>query len=210
MVRIRSNARFIGVPTADDSGEMVMHLGEGPHEPGDNRGFIERFYAELERMYPGDMEVPLPPLANIHPQHSIQEQARIAIDYAAESFFVTAMRAALDPNYKSEINVRKMSIPELTQFFYVTTSKLTALANSPSATAQLQNLSSVPDAIVSACYAAGHRHPAVIERAGTHIAEVVHTVAAVVAHIDGTFIGKQHDISLKKFWRDVGEMLYVL
>lgn len=210
MARNRHNAHFIGVPTADDSGEMVMHLGEGAHAPGDNRGFIEKFYAELERMYPGNMEVPLPPLANIHPQHSIQEQARIAIDYSAESFFVTAMRAALDPNYKSEINARKMSLPELNQFFYDATSRLTALANSPSATAQLQNLRGVPDAIASACSWAAHRHPAVNELAGTYIAEVVITVAAVVAHIDGTFIGKQHGISLKKFWRDVGEMLHAL
>lgn len=215
MARNRRNAHFIGVPTADDSGEMVMHLGEGAHAHGDNRGFVEKFYAELERLYPGDMEVPLPPLANIHPKHSMLEQARIAIDYAAESFFVTAMRAALDPNYKSEINVRKMSSDELDYFFDNADTKLTALAGSPAATAQQQNLSMVAHGISSACgqySVAAQRggNPMFTEGVGKHIADVVYAVATVVAHIDGTFIGKQHGISLKKFWRDVGEMLHAL
>ena len=215
MARNRHNAHFIGVPTADDSGEMVMHLGEGAHAHGDNRGFVEKFYAELERLYPGDMEVPLPPLANIHPKHSMLEQARIAIDYAAESFFVTAMRAALDPNYKSEINARKMSSDELDYFFDNADTKLTTLADSPAATAQQQNLSMVAHGISSACgqySVAAQRggNPMFTEGVGKHIADVVYAVATVVAHIDGTFIGKQHGISLKKFWRDVGEMLHAL
>ncbi len=60
-----------------------------------DRSLIQRFYATLNKLYPGDTPVPIPPESQVHPKHDAETQKYIFADYAVRKIVPIALRAVV-------------------------------------------------------------------------------------------------------------------
>lgn len=57
-----------------------------------SRSLVEQFYAGLDKAFPGNNPIPIPPPSQVHPKHNATAQMFIFVDYAARMFAPITLR----------------------------------------------------------------------------------------------------------------------
>jgi hypothetical protein len=107
MPRRRKNAEFTRkyIPTTIDDVFAEFGVVDDAIQAQANRRLVDKFYKALNRAFPGDAIIYIPPPTAIRPKLSEEQQALVFADYAVRKITPIALDAAgLDPDFGIALN----------------------------------------------------------------------------------------------------------